>query len=52
MVNDLNKRFPEDTCVRYTYLPVVRATMAVNSGNSSEAIEFLKGAEPYDIAYT
>jgi len=52
LVNDLNKRFPEDTCVQFTYLPAVRATIALNSGNSSEAIELLKGAEPYDVAYT
>jgi eukaryotic-like serine/threonine-protein kinase len=52
LVNDLSKRFPEDTCVRFTYLPVVRATMALNGGNSSEAIELLKGAESYDVAFT
>jgi tetratricopeptide (TPR) repeat protein len=52
LVDDLNKRFPEDTCVRFTYLPVVRAIIALNGGNSSEAIELLKGAEPYDIAFT
>jgi tetratricopeptide (TPR) repeat protein len=52
LMDDLNKRFPEDTCVRFTYLPVVRAITALNGGNSSEAIELLKGAEPYDIAFT
>jgi tetratricopeptide (TPR) repeat protein/predicted Ser/Thr protein kinase len=52
LVDDLNKRLPEDTCVRFTYLPVVRAIMALNGGNSSEAIELLKGAEPYDVAFT
>jgi len=52
LVDDLNQRFPEDTCVRFTYLPVVRARMALNRGNSSEAIELLKKAEPYDIAFT
>ena len=42
LVDDLNNRFPEDTCVRFTYLPVVRAIIALNSGKPSEAIEFLK----------
>jgi len=52
LVDDLNQRFPEDTCVKFTYLPVVRATMALNGDNSSEAIELLKVAEPYDVAFT
>jgi serine/threonine protein kinase/tetratricopeptide (TPR) repeat protein len=52
LADDLNKRFPEDTCVRFTYLPVVRAIIALNGGHSSDAIELLKGAEPYDVAFT
>jgi hypothetical protein len=52
LVDDLNERFPEDTCVRFTYLPVVRAIIALDGGHSSEAIELLKGAEPYDVAFT
>lgn len=51
LVNDLDKRFPEDTCVRFAYLPTVRAIMVLNGGNASEAIELLKGAEPYDVAF-
>ena len=52
LADDLNKRFPEDTCVRFTYLPVVRASIALNGGKPSEAIELLKPAEPYDVAFT
>ncbi len=52
LADDLEKRFPEDTCVRFAYLPVVRAMVALNGGNSSEAIELLKAAEPYDVAFT
>ena len=52
LVDDLNQRFPEDTCVKFTYLPVVRATMALNGGNSAEAIDLLKRSEPYDVAFT
>lgn len=51
LVNDLNKRFPEDTCVRFTYVPTVRAVIALNGGNSAEAIDVLKAAEPYDVAF-
>ena len=52
LADDLNKRFPEDTCVRFTYLPVIRAMLSLDAGASSEAIELLKEAEPYDVAYT
>ncbi len=52
LADDLEKRFPEDTCVRFSYLPVVRAMVALNGGKSSEAIELLKAAEPYDVAFT
>ena len=52
LAEDLEKRLPEDTCVRFTYLPVLRAIIALKGGHSSEAVELLKGAEPYDIAFT
>jgi serine/threonine protein kinase/tetratricopeptide (TPR) repeat protein len=48
--SDLEKRFPEDTCVRFTYLPVLRALVALNRGDSSAAIEELQVAAPYDLA--
>lgn len=50
LVQDLSKRFPEDTCVRFTYLPVTQGTMALRDGDSPGAIELLKAAEPYEIA--
>jgi tetratricopeptide (TPR) repeat protein len=51
LVNELNKRFPEDTCVKFTYLPTVRAMIALNQSNASQAIDLLKEAEQYEIAY-
>lgn len=50
LANDLEKRFAEDTFVRFTYLPVVRALVALNHGNPSDAIERLQAAAPYDLA--
>jgi tetratricopeptide (TPR) repeat protein len=50
LANDLEKRFPEDTCVRFTYLPIHRALLALNRGESSSAIEQLQVAAPYDLA--
>jgi eukaryotic-like serine/threonine-protein kinase len=50
LANDLEKRFPEDTFVRFTYLPILRALLALNHGNSGAAIEQLQVAAPYDLA--
>jgi tetratricopeptide (TPR) repeat protein len=49
LANHLEKRFPEDTSVRYNYLPVLRARLALNHGEAAKAIEQLKIAAPYEI---
>jgi DNA-binding winged helix-turn-helix (wHTH) protein len=40
--NDLEKRFPEDTSVRFSYLPTLRALFELNRGEASQAIESLE----------
>jgi eukaryotic-like serine/threonine-protein kinase len=42
--NDLERRFPEDTSVRATYLPTVRALLALNVGNPAAALTMLHDA--------
>jgi len=49
LANDLGKDFPEDTSVRFYYLPAVRASLALNHGEPSKAIELLQVAVPYDL---
>ena len=49
MVNDLGKRFPEDTIVQFNYLPTLRARLALNKGDASDAIEILRPAVPYEL---
>jgi tetratricopeptide (TPR) repeat protein len=49
LVNDLDKRFPEDTSVQFSYLPSLRALMALNRGQPSKAIEILSLAAPYEL---
>jgi eukaryotic-like serine/threonine-protein kinase len=39
LADDLEKRFPEDTSVRTSYLPVLHALLALNHGEPSKAIE-------------
>jgi len=50
LANDLEKRFPEDTLVRFTYLPTLRAVLSINHGEPANAIELLQIATPYDLA--
>ena len=50
LTNDLERDFPEDTSVRFNYLPAVHATLALDHGDSSKAIEFLQVAVPYELS--
>jgi serine/threonine protein kinase/tetratricopeptide (TPR) repeat protein len=50
--DDLGKRFPEDTIVQFNYLLTLRAKLAVNRGNASEALESLRAATPYELGQT
>jgi tetratricopeptide (TPR) repeat protein len=49
MTDDLGKRFSEDTIVQFNYLPTLRAKLALNKGNTSGAIEYLRAATPYEL---
>src|SRR6185436_16610075 len=49
IANDLAKRFPEDSEVRFAYLPAVRALLALNQHEPAKAIELLQSAVPYDL---
>ena len=51
LVDDLNKRFPEDTLVALSYLPVLRAVLALNRGEPARALELLQMAAPYELGY-
>jgi DNA-binding winged helix-turn-helix (wHTH) protein/tetratricopeptide (TPR) repeat protein len=44
------KLFPEDTSVRFSYVPVLRAVVALNNGFPSAAIEELRAAEPHELS--
>jgi eukaryotic-like serine/threonine-protein kinase len=46
---DLSKRYPQDTLVQFLYLPMVRATIALQAGKGDAAIEALAPAAPYDL---
>ena len=49
LADDLERRFPEDTVVRGSYVPVLRARVALNQGDPSQAIEILQISAPYEL---
>ncbi|MFZ0916565.1 MAG: hypothetical protein WAN04_06695, partial [Candidatus Udaeobacter sp.] len=51
-IDDLTKRFPQNTAVQTRYLPMARAALALNSGNAQAAIEALSPAAPYELGHT
>jgi tetratricopeptide (TPR) repeat protein len=46
---DLDRRFPEDTAVQFSYLPVLRALLALNHGEPAKSIELLQLTVPYEL---
>ena len=49
LADDLERRFPEDSSVRFSYLPVLRARLALNRGDASKALELLQVAVPHEL---
>jgi tetratricopeptide (TPR) repeat protein len=49
LADDLEGRFPEDTAVRFSYLPALRALLALNHGEPAKAVELLQVAVPYEL---
>jgi serine/threonine protein kinase/tetratricopeptide (TPR) repeat protein len=47
--NDLEKRFPQDTLVKSSYLPTLQAIIALNRHEPIRAIEALKAAAPFEL---
>jgi serine/threonine protein kinase/tetratricopeptide (TPR) repeat protein len=50
LMEDLEKRFPEDTIVKFNYVPTLRAQLAlIEPGGAEQAIEALATAGPYEL---
>jgi serine/threonine protein kinase/tetratricopeptide (TPR) repeat protein len=47
---DLEKRFPEDTFVKFTYAPILRALGALRRGKPAESVERLQTTLRYELA--
>lgn len=48
LANDLEKSYPEDTSVMFSYLPVIRAAVAMHHGEPLKAIDELQVSVPYE----
>jgi eukaryotic-like serine/threonine-protein kinase len=49
IVNDLEKRFPQDTVMQLVWLPTVRAQIETHRKNASRGIELLQAVAPYEL---
>jgi serine/threonine protein kinase/tetratricopeptide (TPR) repeat protein len=49
---ELGKRFSQDTVVKFNFLPMIRAAIALHSGNDKQAIVALSASAPYELGQT
>ena len=47
---ELERQYPEDTSVQFSYLPALRALEALNQDDPAKALEMTQAAAPYDLA--
>jgi serine/threonine protein kinase len=47
---ELERQYPEDTSVQFSYLPVLRALEALNQDDPAKALEMTQASAPYDLA--
>jgi eukaryotic-like serine/threonine-protein kinase len=48
--DDLDRRFPDDTSVRFNYVPTLRGLSALSANDPARAIEVLQPAATYEFA--
>ncbi|HXJ93359.1 MAG TPA: protein kinase [Terriglobia bacterium] len=51
LADDLARQFPEDTAIKFSYLPAIRGAFAISLGRPQQAVEFLQSAIPYELGY-
>ena len=49
LTDELSRRLPESTTVRFVYTPTLRAILALNQNRPSKAVELLQTAIPYEL---
>jgi len=51
LANDLEQRYPEDTHVRFSIVPTIRAIVAIGRGNPNKAVDLLGAASQYELGF-
>jgi tetratricopeptide (TPR) repeat protein len=49
IAEELAARHPEDTFVQFSYVPVIRAQLALDAGDPAQALEALSGTHPTEL---
>jgi Tfp pilus assembly protein PilF len=49
LAEELKKNYPTDSFMKLYWLPVIRAAIELNEGNSSQALQDLEVARPYEL---
>jgi tetratricopeptide (TPR) repeat protein len=49
LADDLARRFPKNTTLRFSCLPTIQARIALSRNDPAKAIEFLQVAAPYEL---
>jgi predicted Zn-dependent protease len=52
IIDDLARRFPDDTIVQYNYLATLRGIVTLNHGKTADAVDRLQFARPYELGGT
>jgi len=49
LADDLSKRFPESTCIRFGFLPATRAALATREGKLDEGVKYLSDISSHEF---
>jgi eukaryotic-like serine/threonine-protein kinase len=49
LADDLGKRFPEDTIVRFNYLPTLHGMLALGRNDAAKVLDVLQAAAPFEL---
>ena len=51
VADDLEQRFPENTSMKFHYLPMIRGSIGLQSGHAAKALDVFTAAVPYELGY-
>ncbi len=51
LADDLANRFPEDTIVKFIYLPMIHSAIDLKGGSTAKAVESLAPPGPYELGF-